>query len=113
VIVRISSAFVPLSKFTAYLEYVQGSEIPGYEAAPGLGFVTEEIPCGLCRIDDHIVLAIRGGNEAIRGKATIIIADRAENEYSVIRSEAHTYELALYRDGKVQGEDVQGTSEPE
>ena len=39
-------------------------------------------------------------------------ADRAKNEY-VIQFEAHSYEPALYRDGKSQGEDVQGTTGPE
>ena len=38
--VRISSAAVPESDLTAYLDYVQKVEIPAYEAAPGLVSVT-------------------------------------------------------------------------
>ncbi len=112
-IVRISSAFVPLYNFTSYLEYVQGSEVPSYEAATGLISVSL-LQRSLVTYVELMTISSWRSEEAMKPFVEKqLSADRAKNEYGIIQFEAHTYELALYRDGKVQGEDERGTTVPE
>jgi heme-degrading monooxygenase HmoA len=102
---------VPLSVFTLYLEYVQGSEIPSYEAAPGLISVSL-LQRSLVAYIEFMIISSWRSEEAMKPFVKKqLSADRAKNEY-VTQFEAHTYELVLYGDGKVQGADVQGTRVP-
>lgn len=111
-IVRISSAFVPVSEFTSYLEYLHGSEIPSYEAAPGLISVWL-LQRSLAAYVELMTISSWQSEEAMKlFVETQLPGDRAKNEY-VIQFEAHTYQTVPNRDGKMQGADVPGTIVPE
>jgi heme-degrading monooxygenase HmoA len=113
VIVRISSAFVPLSKLTLYLEHVEGSEIPRYEAALGLVSVSL-LQRSLVTYMELMTISCWRSEEAMKQFVEKQLPSvRANNEYGVIQFEAQTYQLAVYRDDKLQDGDVQGTTVPE
>jgi heme-degrading monooxygenase HmoA len=110
VIVRISSAAVPAHNLTSYLEHVQGSEIPSYEAARGLTSVWL-LQRSLVAYVELMTISLWRSEDAMREFVEKqILADRAENEYGLIQYEARIFEVAAYREGKVLDEGVAGTT---
>jgi heme-degrading monooxygenase HmoA len=94
-------------------EYVQGSEIPSYQAAPGLISVSL-LRRSLGAYVELLTISSWRSEDAMKPFVEKqLSADRAKNEYGVIQLDARTYEVVLYRDGEVQGDDVQGTTVPE
>lgn len=109
---RISSAAVPQSALSPYLEYVRSTEIPRYEAATGLMSVSLlQRPFGA--YVELLTLSIWQSEQALtRFVEKQPPADGVESEYGVIQFEPRTYESVVSRDGKLRDdEDLQQEQE--
>jgi len=107
-IVRISSAVVPESMVSSYLEYVQSYEIPRYEAANGLiGVYVLQKP--FVAYVELMTVSIWQSEEAsgqfVRDP---LPADRAKRDCGAVELPERIYEIVLSCQGKLPGADLRG-----
>ena len=95
-IVRISSAAVPESGLTAYLDYVQKVEIPAYEAADGLVSVTL-VRRNLGGYVEVLTLSIWQSEDALRRFG--LPNQDVRKEYDGVAFGVRDYETVLVRQG--------------
>jgi heme-degrading monooxygenase HmoA len=101
VIVRISSAVVPESMASSYLEYVQRCEIPCYEVASGLiGVSVLQKP--FVAYVELMTVSVWQSEEALkRFVRDQLPADRTEAGGGAIELSERIYEVVLSRPGKL------------
>lgn len=110
VIVRISSAVVPESMASSYLEYVQRCEIPCYEVASGLiGVSVLQKP--FVAYVELMTVSVWQSEEALeRFVRDQLPADHTEASGGAIELSERIYEVVLSRPGKLRVADLR---EPE
>jgi heme-degrading monooxygenase HmoA len=111
VIVRISSAVVPESMVSSYLEYVQNCEIPCYEVANGLIGVSVLQKPFVAYVELMTVSVWRSEEALKRFVKDQLPADRAEADCGTIELSERIYEVVLSRAGKLRGADMRGPEE--
>jgi heme-degrading monooxygenase HmoA len=107
VIVRISSAIVPSSKFAAYSEHLRSKAIPIYEAAAGLQWVAflERPVAGYV---DVVTISVWKSEQALaRFVESKLSKDNPASYADVIQLDPRAYDLILSAEGRLQ--DVEGT----
>jgi heme-degrading monooxygenase HmoA len=110
-IVRISSAVVPESEASSYLEYVQNCEIPCYEVASGLIGVSVLQKPFVAYVELMTVSVWRSEEALNRFVRDQLPADRAKAGRGTLQLSERIYEVVLSREGRLRGADLRGPKE--
>jgi hypothetical protein len=105
-IVRLSSTVVRVPELNVYTEYVQSAEIARYESTPGLVSVSV-LQRPFVGYVELLTVSLWESAQALALFAEEPPRDEVKSPSSVVRLQAHTYELVLFRKGKVRGGEVQ------